>query len=226
MMKCKETTAKKGEWIMRRLMKKMVCVLIMALFVSCFVSATIGEAAGVAKVRGLKKQSAKGYYRGWKNTRAKKMSRIRYQKGYRITWKKVKKADGYEVFRYARASKQWNKIRTVKTRYTKIIPNRIVPIFKCPFRLYFWRLTTSVFFFFPAKNQASKSIRILTGTVPHHSDNHSTYPDTCLPLPSSAAVRPSASTSCIPSYRTPHLSQEFLKTFVLLPRFPESVQET
>ena len=54
MMKCKETTAKKGEWIMRRLMKKMVCVLIMALFVSCFVSATIGEAAGVAKVRGLK----------------------------------------------------------------------------------------------------------------------------------------------------------------------------
>lgn len=62
--------------------------------------------------------------------------------------------------------------------------------------------------------------------VPHHSDNHSTCPDTCLPLPSSAAVRPSASTSCIPSYRTPHLSQEFLKTFVLLPRFPESVQET
>lgn len=73
MMKCKETTAKKGEWIMRRLMKKMVCVLIMALFVSCFVSATIREmAAGVAKVRGLKKQSAKGYYRGWKNTRARK----------------------------------------------------------------------------------------------------------------------------------------------------------
>lgn len=120
MMKCKETTAKKGEWIMRRLMKKMVCVLIMALFVSCFVSATIGDAAGVAKVRGLKKQSAKGYYRGWKNTRAKKMSRIRYQKGYRITWKKVKKADGYEVFRYARASKQWNKIRTVKTNKVTI----------------------------------------------------------------------------------------------------------
>ena len=120
MMKCKETTAKKGEWIMRRLMKKMVYVLIMALFVSCFVSATIGEAAGVAKVRGLKKQSAKGYYRGWKNTRAKKMSRIRYQKGYRITWKKVKKADGYEVFRYARASKQWNKIRTVKTNKVTI----------------------------------------------------------------------------------------------------------
>lgn len=109
-----------AEWIMRRLMKKMVCVLIMALFVSCFVSATIGDAAGVAKVRGLKKQSAKGYYRGWKNTRAKKMSRIRYQKGYRITWKKVKKADGYEVFRYARASKQWNKIRTVKTNKVTI----------------------------------------------------------------------------------------------------------
>ena len=120
MMKCKETTAKKGEWIMRRLMKKMVYVLIMALFVSYFVSATIGEAAGVAKVRGLKKQSAKGYYRGWKETRAKKMSRIRYQKGYRITWKKVKKADGYEVFRYARASKQWNKIRTVKTNKVTI----------------------------------------------------------------------------------------------------------
>lgn len=100
--------------------EKMVCVLIMALFVSCFVSATIGEAAGVAKVRGLKKQSAKGYYRGWKDTRAKKMSRIRYQKGYRITWKKVKNADGYEVFRYARASKQWNKIRTVKTNKVTI----------------------------------------------------------------------------------------------------------
>lgn len=77
------------------------------------------EKITLKKVGGLKKKTTYKYYKGYKSASSKKMSKIRYKYGIQFTWKKVKKATGYQVYRYRPAAKKWEKIATTKkTSYT------------------------------------------------------------------------------------------------------------
>lgn len=71
------------------------------------------------KVTGLKKKTVKKTYKAYRSIYDKKMSKIKYTYGYKISWKKKKGAKGYVLQRYAPAQKKWVTIKTTKkTSYT------------------------------------------------------------------------------------------------------------
>ena len=74
------------------------------------------------KVKKLKKKTKYSYYKGVKSIKKNgkpNWGKIKYKYGIKLTWSKVKNADGYEVYRYENAKGCWTKIKTVKkTTYT------------------------------------------------------------------------------------------------------------
>lgn len=73
-----------------------------------------------AQVTGLKAKQVTKSYKGWAGQGNKK-TKVKY-KAMQLSWKKVKKADGYVIYRYGNASKMWHKIKTItKAKTTKYI---------------------------------------------------------------------------------------------------------
>jgi len=74
------------------------------------------------KVKKLKKKTKYSYYKGVKSVKKNgkpNWGKIKYKYGIKLTWSKVKNANGYEVYRYENAKGCWTKIKTVKkTTYT------------------------------------------------------------------------------------------------------------
>ena len=72
------------------------------------------QAATIKKVTGVKKNRVKdgSYF----------YSKKKYYDGcYRkISWKKIKKVSGYQVYRYDYYLKKWNRVLTTKNNYFKI----------------------------------------------------------------------------------------------------------
>lgn len=69
------------------------------------------------KVRKLKKKTKYSYYKGVKSVKKNgkpNWGKIKYKYGIKLTWSKVKNANGYEVYRYENAKGCWTKIKTVK----------------------------------------------------------------------------------------------------------------
>lgn len=84
------------------------------------------EAASTpAKVKSVKVKNVKKYYKGWLGEGNKK-TKAAYD-CLELSWKKVKGASGYEIYRYGNASKVWHKIKTItKGKTTKyILPEMI-----------------------------------------------------------------------------------------------------
>lgn len=74
------------------------------------------------KVKKLKKNTQYSYYKGVKSVKKNgkaKWGKIKYKYGITLSWKKVKNAKGYEIYRYENAKECWTKIKTTKkTSYT------------------------------------------------------------------------------------------------------------
>lgn len=69
------------------------------------------------KVKSFKKQTKYSYYKGVKEIKKNgksKWGKIKYKYGIKLTWKRVKGAKGYEIYRYENAAKRWTKIKTLK----------------------------------------------------------------------------------------------------------------
>lgn len=66
------------------------------------------------KVTKVKKKTVYKTYKGYKSLDAKKMTKIKYKYGFKITWKKIAKAKGYQIQRYENAKKCWTTIKTIK----------------------------------------------------------------------------------------------------------------
>ena len=99
----------------------------MTILFTLILSVSVSAAPGT--VKGLKKSNKYSTYKGWVSKT--KMKKIKYRLGYKISWKKVKKASGYEVYAYMVGSKKWMKVKTTKKNYyvlTNILSNNKLKI--------------------------------------------------------------------------------------------------
>ncbi len=77
------------------------------------------SAAGIGKVKSVSTKTQYKTYKGITTALDMKYKKIKYKYGIKASWKKVKKASGYEIYVYGVASKKWRKIKdTKKTSYT------------------------------------------------------------------------------------------------------------
>lgn len=89
----------------------------------------VESASTPAKVKSVKVKNVKKYYKGWLGEGNKK-TKVAYD-CLELSWKKVKGASGYEVYRYGNASKVWHKIKTItKGKTTKYILPEMVKGYK------------------------------------------------------------------------------------------------
>lgn len=88
------------------------------------------EAASTpAQVKSVKVKNVKKYYKGWLGEGNKK-TKVAYD-CLELSWKKVKGASGYEIYRYGNASKVWHRIKTItKGKTTKYILPEMVKGYK------------------------------------------------------------------------------------------------
>lgn len=86
------------------------------------VETKVADKITMPKVKKLKKKTKYSYYKGVKSIKKNgkpNWGKIKYKYGIKLTWSKVKNADGYEVYRYENAKECWTKIKTTKkTSYT------------------------------------------------------------------------------------------------------------
>lgn len=86
------------------------------------VETKVADKITMPKVKKLKKKTKYSYYKGVKSIKKNgkpNWGKIKYKYGIKLTWSKVKNADGYEVYRYENAKGCWTKIKAVKkTTYT------------------------------------------------------------------------------------------------------------
>lgn len=81
------------------------------------VETKVADKITMPKVKKLKKKTKYSYYKGVKSIKKNgkpNWGKIKYQYGIKLTWSKVKNANGYEVYRYENAKGCWTKIKTVK----------------------------------------------------------------------------------------------------------------
>lgn len=81
------------------------------------VETKVADKITMPKVKKLKKKTKYSYYKGVKSIKKNgkpNWGKIKYKYGIKLTWSKVKNADGYEVYRYENAKGCWTKIKTGK----------------------------------------------------------------------------------------------------------------
>lgn len=81
------------------------------------VETKVADKITMPKVKKLKKKTKYSYYKGVKSIKKNgkpNWGKIKYKYGIKLTWSKVKNANGYEVYRYENAKGCWTKIKTVK----------------------------------------------------------------------------------------------------------------
>ena len=101
------------------------------------------EAASTpAKVKSVKVKNVKIYYKGWLGEGNKK-TKVAYD-CLELSWKKVKGASGYEIYRYGNASKVWHKIKTItKGKTTKYILPEMVKGYKVKIKVVAYKKKSS-----------------------------------------------------------------------------------
>lgn len=95
-------------------------LLLLVLMLTVVSPISIEAATTPAQVKSVKVKEVKKYYKGWLGEGNKK-TKVAY-KCLELSWKKVKGASGYEIYRYGNASKVWHKIKTItKGKTTKYV---------------------------------------------------------------------------------------------------------
>ena len=104
--------------------KRKLLIMLFA-FITMVIFPIEADAATPAQVKSVKVKEVKKSYIGWWGEGNKK-TRVFYA-CKELSWKRVKGASGYVIYRYGNASKTWHKIKTIKkvstTKY--IIPELI-----------------------------------------------------------------------------------------------------
>lgn len=117
---------------MKNIKKVLSLLLMCAIMVSVVPVNAKAETSAPARVKQVKAKEVTMSYKGWLGEGNKK-TKVKYQ-CMQLSWKKVRNADGYVIYRYGNASKAWHKIKTItKAKTTKyILPemykNKIVKI--------------------------------------------------------------------------------------------------
>lgn len=76
------------------------------------------KADTLGQVKSIKTKTNYKYYKGIVSAKDMRKKKIKYKYGIKASWKKVKNANGYEIYVYGVASKKWRKIKdTKKTSY-------------------------------------------------------------------------------------------------------------
>ena len=76
------------------------------------------KADTLGQVKSIKTKTNYRYYKGIVSAKDMRKKKIKYKYGIKASWKKVKNANGYEIYAYGVASKKWRKIKdTKKTSY-------------------------------------------------------------------------------------------------------------
>lgn len=100
-------------------LKRLIITFTFAFMLLAIGTAVDTNAATVGRVKSIKVKTQYKTYKGYTSALDMKLRKIKYKYGARVSWNKVKKADGYEVYVYGYASKSWRKLKsTKKTSYT------------------------------------------------------------------------------------------------------------
>ena len=76
------------------------------------------KADTLGQVKSIKTKTNYKYYKGIVSAKDMRKKKVKYKYGIKASWKKVKNANGYEIYFYGVASKKWRKIKdTKKTSY-------------------------------------------------------------------------------------------------------------
>lgn len=98
-------------------MKRLMSLALMcAIMVSVVPVKAEAEASALARVKKVKAKEVTQSYKGWLGE-GKKKTKVKY-KAMQLSWKKVKGASGYVIYRYGNASGIWHNIKTIKKAST------------------------------------------------------------------------------------------------------------
>ena len=86
------------------------------------------KADTLGQVKSIKTKTNYKYYKGIVSAKDMRKKKIKYKYGIKASWKKVKNANGYEIYVYGVASKKWRKIKD--TKKTSIVENSEIEQFK------------------------------------------------------------------------------------------------
>ena len=72
------------------------------------------KADTLGQVKSIKTKTNYKYYKGIVSAKDMRKKKIKYKYGIKASWKKVKNANGYDIYAYGVASKKWRKIKDTK----------------------------------------------------------------------------------------------------------------
>lgn len=95
-----------------------ITVLTLSVFCSSIMFSTNVSAGAIGKVTKVKKTVVNKSYKEIVDA-SLRLAKVKYKAGYKISWKKMKNVDGYKIYYYCPASKQWKLVKTTKkNKYT------------------------------------------------------------------------------------------------------------
>lgn len=100
----------------KEIKKKLFSLLLVVTVISSLGPVNASAATKPAKVKSVKAKEVQKSYKGWSGEGNKK-TKVKY-KAMQLSWKKVKGAAGYVVYRYGNASKVWHQVKVIKSPKT------------------------------------------------------------------------------------------------------------
>ena len=98
------------------MIKKIKYAIIVMLIIANVICLNSIEAAEIFKVTNVKTREVTKTFKTIKDA-SLATTKLKYIAGYKISWKKQKKVEGYNVYVYYPATKNWKKIKTTKKNY-------------------------------------------------------------------------------------------------------------
>lgn len=98
------------------MIKKIKYAIIVMLIIANVICSSSIEAAEIFKVTNVKTREVTKTFKTIKDA-SLATTKLKYIAGYKISWKKQKKVEGYNVYVYYPATKNWKKIKTTKKNY-------------------------------------------------------------------------------------------------------------
>lgn len=100
----------------KEIKKKLFSLLLVVTMISSLGPVNASAATKPAKVKSVKAKEVQKSYKTWSGEGNKK-TKVKY-KAMQLSWKKVKGAAGYVVYRYGNASKVWHQVKVIKSAKT------------------------------------------------------------------------------------------------------------
>lgn len=100
----------------KEIKKKLFSLLLVVTVISSLGPVNASAATKPAKVKSVKAKEVQKSYKTWSGEGNKK-TKVKY-KAMQLSWKKVKGAAGYVVYRYGNASKVWHQVKVIKSPKT------------------------------------------------------------------------------------------------------------